>query len=153
MSMLLENCAGFVHVVPSGSNGGVGFYKLEPTIENATGSACLIIGIPLVYQEITQPVVTLDENRILYVFGSAWTDTMINGMLLLGDSSTGGRQLATLLDWYGTNKVSASTEGKSVKLSVGGRSVDAYITGLRLDAANPDTNTQLFTLTALTANT
>jgi hypothetical protein len=150
MSLILKDCKGHVHFIPSGGGGGVGFYKLDPPIQNASGGACLIMGIPLVYQEIVQPVVTLDDKRTLYVFGSAWTETMINGLLLLGGNRTGGRMLAGLMDWYETNKVSKLRA--PVKLSVGGRSVDAYIIGLRLDAANPNINTQNFTLMALTAN-
>ena len=151
MSLVLKDCKGHVHFIPSGGGGGVGFYKLDPPIPNAPGGACLIMGIPLVYQEIAQPVITLDAKRTLYVFGSAWTETMVNGLLLLGDNSSGGKQLELLIDWYESHNVSVP-DAKPVSLSLGGKAVDAYITGLRLDAANPNINTQAFTLTALTAN-
>jgi hypothetical protein len=76
---------------------------------------------------------------------------MVNGLLLLGDNSSGGRQLELLINWYEAHNVSVP-DAKPVSLSLGGKAVDAYITGLRLDAANPNINTQAFTLTALTAN-
>lgn len=148
MSAILKDCKGHVHFIPSGGGGGVGFYKVEPTIQPAGGGAVLILGIPLVYQEIVQPTVTLDDKRTLYIFGSAWSETMINGVLLLGGNRTQGKTLVSLLDWYETNRVS-KLKGP-VKLSVGSRAIDAYIVGLRIDAANPSINTQNFSIIALT---
>jgi hypothetical protein len=149
MSAVFEDCKGFVHFIPSGSGKGTGFYKLKPPIPNASGGACLIQGIPLQLQEIVQPVVTLDDKRTLYVFGSAWSETTIMGVLLLGDNKSGGQQLSSLLGWYESNRVSKSK--KSVELSLGGKSIDAYIVGLRLEAANPAINTQGFSILALTS--
>jgi hypothetical protein len=96
-----------------------------------------------------QPVVTLDDKRTLYVFGSAWSETTIMGVLLLGDNKSGGQQLSSLLGWYESNRVSKSK--KAVELSLGGKSIDAYIVGLRLEAANPAINTQGFSIMALTS--
>ncbi len=149
MSAILKDCKGHVHFIPSGGGGGVGFYKLEPKINAAGGGACLILGIPLAYQEIVQPTVTLDDKRTLYVFGSAWSETMINGVLLLGGNRTQGRTLGALLDWYEKNRVSKRPE--PVSLSVGSKTIDAYVVGLRLDAANPAINTQNFSIIALTS--
>ena len=150
MSAILKDCKVHVHFVPSGGGGGVGFYKLKPEIQPAGGGACLILGIPLALQEIVQPTVTLDDKRTLYVFGSAWSETTINGMLLLGGNKTQGRTLGALLDWYEANKVSKRPE--PVELSLGSKTINAYVVGLRLDAANPTINTQNFSIIALTAS-
>ena len=149
MSAILEDCRGHVHFIPSGGGGGTGFYKMNPSIPAAGGGACLILGIPLQYQEIIQPVVTLDDKRTLYVFGSAWSETMINGVLLLGDNKSGGAIIGSLIGWYEANKVSVKLA--PIILSMGGKTVNAYITGLRLADANPVINTQNFSIMALTS--
>ena len=108
------------------------------------------MGVPLVYQEIVQPSVTLDDKRTLYVFGSAWSETTINGLLLLGDNKSQGKALGSLLDWYESNKI--SRRKSPVKLSVGSKSINAYVVGLRLADANPTINTQSFSIIALTGD-
>ena len=149
MSAILEDCRGHVHFITSGGGGGSGFYKMNPSIPDAGGGKCLILGIPLQYQEIVQPVVTLDDKRTLYVFGSAWSETMINGVLLLGDNKSGGAIIGSLLSWYEQNKVSARPA--PIVLSLGGKTVNVYVTGLRLADANPTINTQNFSIMALTS--
>lgn len=149
MSVVLADCKGHVHAMTFSA--GSGFYKVLPDIPSADGGRCLLLGIPLALQEIVQPTVTLDDKRTLYVFGTAWNEASITGVLLLGDSTTGGAQLQSLLDWYEANRVSV-LKGP-VKLSLGPKGVDAYVTGLRLDAADPQFNKQMFSIILLVSKT
>jgi hypothetical protein len=152
MSTVIADCRGYVHVYSErGGSGSQGFYKLRPDIPSAGGGYCLIQGIPLAYQEIVQPTVTLDDLRTLYIFGSAWNEITVAGMLLLGPNSGGGAMLGSLLSWYDSNRVS-KLEGP-ISLSLGPKSVDAYVTGLRLDAADPEFNKQAFSIIMLTPET
>lgn len=144
MSAVIEDCRGTVHMV---GTSGAGFYKLDPDIVVNGDGKCLILGIPLALQEIVQPTVTLDDKRTLYVFGSAWNESSVTGMLLLGKNSGGGGALQDLLSWYETHRVSKSAD--SVRLSMGTGGVDAYVTGLRLEAADEKFNTQMFSLTLI----
>ena len=154
MSLVIENCKGHVHVVGkvygTAWGRGAGFYKLEPKVEDTEGAKVLILGIPLNFREIVQPTVTLDEKRTLYVFGSAWNEMALNGLLLLGENKTGGAQVEKLLDWYAKNRVSELKD--SVQVSLGPAAVKAYVVGLRLEAANPKFNTQAFSIVLLTAD-
>ena len=154
MSMAIENCAGKVFVFGTSSGGGgrtSGFYALDPEIPSDSEGRALILGIPLTYREIVQPVVALDDSRTLYVFGSAWNDVGVHGVLLLGTADGGGSILDSLLGWYDENRV-----GKKmgpVSLSVGPKAVDAFVVGLVLEQADPVFNKQMFSIRMVTADT
>jgi hypothetical protein len=152
-SLAIENCKGYVHVILESGGGGrtSGFYSISPEIPEGEGSKVVILGIPIGFQEIVQPTVTLDDKRILYVFGTAWSSVTVLGQLLLGDASTGGDQVKKLLDWYDQNRVSQSEA--PIRLSLGTTGLNAYLTGLRLEQADPRFNTQMFSLQLLTAET
>tara|TARA_R110002110_G_scaffold49550_2_gene147112 strand:- start:2745 stop:3224 length:480 start_codon:yes stop_codon:yes gene_type:complete len=157
MSLAIENCKGHVHVFSDSGEGGrtSGFYALEPPIPDTEGSKALVLGIPLQFQEIVQPTVTLDDKRALYVFGTAWNDVSVAGILLLGDASTRGAMLGSLIDWYNENRVGVRHKhggGDPVRVSMGTAGFDAYVTGLTLGAANPQFNTQQFNIKLLTAD-
>lgn len=151
MSLIIEDCKGHVHVMGTGGKRGrtTGFYEIEPSIPETDGSKAIILGIPVGMQEIVQPAVTLDDKRTLYVFGTAWNEGSIQGLLLLGESSTKGAQLEKLMSWYEENRV--SKKKGPIKLSLGSTGVSAYVTGLRLDAADPKFNKQAFTIMLLTS--
>ena len=106
--------------------------------------------MPLEFNEIVQPTTTLDDKRVLYVFGTAWNNISVSGILLLGEQDTRGDQLTKLISWYNENRVSVKRE--PVKVSLGTAAVDAYVTGLRLGQANPKTNTQMFSIVMVTAD-
>lgn len=146
MSLIIANCAGTVHVIPT-KGGGSGFFKLDPAIQNAEDGRCLVIGVPLEYAEIVQPMVTLDDRKIINVFGSAWSEASIAGMLLLGSKDSGGKQLDNLLSWYETNNISKLED--SVSASLGTTALEAYVVGLSIGQPDPSFNTQPFTIRTL----
>lgn len=151
-SLAIENCKGHVHVFSDSGEGGrtSGFYDLSPRIPDTDGSKALVLGIPIQFREIVQPTVTLDDKRALYVFGTAWNDVSVTGLLLLGGANTRGALLQTLINWYNTNRVGARRG--PVRVSMGTSGMDAYVTGLTLGAANPQFNTQQFNISLLTAD-
>ena len=151
MSLLLEDCKGVVHAISTGgANRSAGFYKIVPELPaDVGGGHCVILGITLALQEIVQPTVTLDDKRALYVFGSAWNEVTLQGMLLLGGSSGIGAIAGALQTWYETNRVSVAKA--PVMVSIGtSAGIQVYVVGLRLEAANPEFNTQNFSIILLT---
>ena len=150
--VVLENCKGFIHVFSD--NGGEGqssgFYEISPAIPETDGSRALILGIPLTFREIVQPTTTLDDKRVMYLFGTAWNEVNIGGILLLGTSETRGAQLAELISWYNSNRVS-ELRGP-ISCSLGTVGIDAFVVGLSLSEANPRVNTQSFNISLLTAD-
>lgn len=146
-STTLADCKGWVHAFDGPSSS---FYRLEPEIDNAPGSRALVLGVPLNFVEIVQPTTTLDDKRVLYLFGTAWNDISVAGILLLGNSSTGGKQLTVLLNWYAANRV--SHKRGPVRVSLGDTGVDAYVVGLKLEQAEAKANTQMFSIQMVTAD-
>jgi len=146
-STTLADCKGWVHAFDGPSDG---FYRLDPKIPDAPGSRALVLGVPLNFMEIVQPTTTLDDKRVLYLFGTAWNDITVAGILLLGNSSTGGKQLTELLQWYAAHRV--SHKRGPVQVSLGDYAVDAYVVGLRLEQAEARANTQLFSIQMVTAD-
>lgn len=146
-SLAIAGCKGHVHTFGGNSNG---FYEIEPPIPDAADSKALILGIPLSLSEIVQTTTTLDDRRVLYVFGTAWSELSVAGILLLGESSTRGEQLAKLKQWYDENRVSQKMA--PIKVSLGTYGLDAYVIGLRLEPANGQNNTQTFSILLVTAD-
>lgn len=151
MQVIEAKCKGHVHAFGSGGSsagGSGGFYEIEGFPSGGSGSKALILGVPLNLQEIVQPSVTLDDKRTLYVFGSAWSDVTVTGILLLGEASTKGALAGQLISWYNSNRVGKLKAPVSV--SIGTSKLSCYVTGLTLGEANGDTNTQIFNVEMLT---
>lgn len=146
-SLSIVGCKGSVHVFGEGSPG---FYAVDPPIPDAQDSKVLIMGVPLRLSEIVQPTATLDDRRILYVFGTAWSELSVSGLMLLGDSSTRGDQLTKVRTWVAENRV--SRKKGPVSVSIGTSGLDGYVVGLSLGEANGQNNTQSFSIEMLTAD-
>lgn len=142
MSAVIEFCPGRVHVFKQGDgNEGEGFYKLDPKIDVGSGGKVLIMGAPIELREIVQPVVTLDSKRILYTFGSAWTEAVVQVKVLLGESSSSGESLGALQKWYEKNRVSKKNK-EPVKISIATAAHQGYLVGMRIGQADSNYNTQ-----------
>ena len=145
MSANIEFCPGKVHVFKQGSGSeGVGFYKLTPTVDVGSEGKVLVMGVPLEFREIVQPVVTLDDRRILYSFGSAWSSGSAMLKILLGESSGSGQALNSVQSWYSSNRLSA-LKG-SIELSIANKAHEVFLIGMSLGAADANYNTQDVTL-------
>lgn len=149
MSTQIEFCAGKVHSFPKSGNkkdgtGGVGSYALIPPIEVGEGSNLLIMGVPIELREIAQPVVTLDDTRILYTFGAAWTTATVMLKLLIGDGDDSS--LNEVQAWYEANRLSKLTE-TPIQLSIAKKAYPVFLVGMSLGSADADFNTQDIVLT------
>lgn len=147
MSANIEFCPGRVHIFKQGAgSAGVGFYEVQPPITVPYGSKVLVMGVPLSFREIVQPVVTLDDRRILFTFGSAWSEANVMLKILLGDASGNGAALLALESWYSANRLSKRTTAPC-NISIATKAHPAYLVGMTIGQADPNYNTQDVTLT------
>ncbi len=142
MGAAIEICTGRVHVFRQGAgNSGRGFYATDPAVVVPNGSRCLVMGVPIEQREIVQPVVTLDDQRILYAFGSAWSQATVLLKILLGESSGDGRALGAVQTWYDTNRLVKRLDSP-VGLSIATKAHDVFLVGLNIGQADGQYNTQ-----------
>jgi len=143
---ILTPCRGNVYKVdPVEGSGDSGFYKIEGLeAKKGPGDALLIMSVSPEKNDIVAPVVTLENTKILYSFGSNFGNIAISGMLLLGKSGTPGQCLKTLTDFFDSNRVSKS----SSPINVSGPSTGwkVFLTGLKIGEADSVNNTQPFVL-------
>jgi hypothetical protein len=142
MSSLIEPCAGFVHFFPQG-NGQSGFLKLSPPLPRYA----IIQATPIDLREIVQPSVTLNDKRTIYVFGSAWAEGSVSGMLLLGKDGTGGSSAGELKGWYESNRIKKGAS--PVTISIADASYSGYVIGMSFGDSVPQFNKQGFSISFL----
>lgn len=146
MSANIEFCAGRVHIFRQGNGSeGTGFYFLDPEITVGSGSKVLVMGAPLTFREIVQPVVTLDDKRILFSFGSAWSEAAVLVKVLIGESSSDGSALRAVQTWYEEHRLSKKME-TPVGISIANKANDAFLVGMSIGQADATYNTQDVTL-------
>ena len=146
MSAMIDFCQGKVHIFKQGAgNEGTGFYQLDPKI-SVSGGKVLVMGAPLTFREIVQPVVTLDDRRILFAFGSAWSEANVILKILLGTASGAGAALGSVQSWYHENRLSKKMT-TPVKLSIATKAHEVFLVGMSIGAADSNCNTQDVTLT------
>ena len=146
MSAIIETCTGFVHVFTQ-PGGGSGFLKLDPELPSAGDGKIIMQATPITLREIVQPSVTLNDKRTIYVFGSAWAEGSVSGLMLLGKDGEGGAIAGALKNWYESNRVSASSE--PVSISIADASYSGYLTGMQFGDGDPNFNKQQFSLSFL----
>lgn len=144
---MIDFCPGRVHIFKQGDGqAGLGSYKLEPEIKVGGGGRVLMMGAPLTLREIVQPVVTLDDKRILFTFGSAWSEAQVMVKVLLGEAKSADASLGALQAWYTQNRLSKKMD-TALELSIGNKAHDVYLVGMSIGAADPNYNTQDVTMT------
>lgn len=146
MSALIQSCAGFVHVFPQ-PGGGSGFLKLDPALPEVGDGRCIIQSTPITIREIVQPSVTLNDKRTIYVFGSAWAEGSVSGVMLLGKDGSGGSIAGALKSWYETNRVSAKSD--PVTISIADAKFSGYVVGMGFGDTQPEFNKQSFSISFL----
>ena len=146
MSAIIESCAGFVHVFTQ-PGGGSGFLKVEPALPTAGDGRAIIQATPITLREIVQPSVTLNDKRTIYVFGSAWAEGTVSGILLLGKDGTGGAIAGAMKSWYESNRISKKSD--PVTISVADASYSGYLIGMNFGEGDARFNKMSFTLSFL----
>ena len=120
-------------------------FKLDPDLSGTEESPIILQSVNVENKAITLPVSTLDNTRILYVFGEAWGDISVGGIACLGQGGV-GPALSSLVSWYEQHTVAKSESEIKVSLP-GGVSYKFYLTGLVLGDASPEYQTFGFTVT------
>lgn len=147
MSAIIESCAGYIHIF-SDSGGGTSFLKIDPPLpDNGDGGKCIITGAPINLREIVQPSVTLNDKRTIYVFGSAWAEGSVSGIMLLGKDGSGGGIAGDLKGWYESNRISKKMS--PVTLSIASAKFTSYVTGLSFGESQPEFNKMSFSISFL----
>jgi len=148
---ILAPCRGNVYRVnPVPGSGDSGFYYIpDLQAKKGDGDALLIMSVSPQETDVVSPVVTLENTKILYSFGSNFGNITISGMVLLGKSGSPGKSLKTIIDFFETRRVSKKSEAVSVMgPSVGWR---VFLTGLQIGEADSVNNTQSFQLSGIIA--
>jgi hypothetical protein len=148
---ILSPCRGNVYKVdPVEGAGDSGFYRVEGLeAKKGPGDALLIMSVSPEKSDIVSPVVTLENTKILYSFGSNFGTITISGMLLLGKSGEPGQCLKTLIDFFDSNRVSKTST--SINVSGPGTAWKVFLTGLRIAEADSVNNTQAFAMSGAIA--
>lgn len=118
----------------------------------------LIQNIEYEDNDVVLPIVAVDDARVLYGFGKDFGKLFITGLLCIPTSEVsdenGRKQTTNLIDELNTafNKTRSTATAKPVNISGAmGFKTKAYIIGMKLHSANPQSNTIQFTLTGLVA--
>jgi hypothetical protein len=143
---ILTPCRGNVYKVnPVEGSGDSGFYRIEELqAQKGPGDALLIMSVNPEESDLVVPVVTLENTKILYSFGSNFGNITISGLLLLGKSGVPGQCLKTLIDFFEKHRVSKSAS--SINVSGPSTGWKVFLTGLKVGEADSMNNTQSFAL-------
>jgi hypothetical protein len=147
---------GCVYAVPDPSSGGAGFYSLEGLQTGQTSGTVsgviLLQGVDLRVGDIIQPVVTLENTKVLYTFGSDFGNVSIGGEILLGpaNAEANSPSFNLITSYFDTNRVAISQ--KPVKLSMpGSKSYFVYLQGLSIGRVDPEFHIQPFAFAGIIA--
>lgn len=148
---ILTPCRGNVYKVnPVEGSGDIGFYYIpDLQAKKGPGDALLVMSVSPQETDIVAPVVTLENTKILYSFGSNFGNINISGMLLLGKSGTPGQSLKSLVDFFEEKRVSKTSS--AIDVSGPGTGWRVFLTGLSVSEAESNTNTQSFVLSGIIA--
>lgn len=145
---IIAPCRGNVYKVDptNGSGGGgAGFFKVDGLEASGDdGSALLVNSVSLKDQDVVLPVITLENTRILYSFGSDFGDISVSGMLLLGKAGGSSQVLSKLVDFFQSNRVSKNPSAVSV--TGPGTGWNMFLVGLVVQDAEATTHIQPFQL-------
>lgn len=138
--MAFTPCRGFFYKTSPSGGGGEGFYS----VSGLQAEEILILGVRVEEQEVTAPVVTLDNLRILYSFGSAIGNISVVGSILLGSADVAvGDGLKTVTSFYESAKQSDSPVNVTGPGGVGWK---MYITSLTISEPDLDFHIQPFVI-------
>jgi hypothetical protein len=143
---ILTPCRGNVYKVdPVEGAGDSGFYEIkELTAKKGQGDALIIMSVNPEESDILSPVVTLENTKILYTFGSNFGNITISGLLMLGKSGVPGQCLKTLIDFFTKHRV--SKESNPINVSGPSTGWKVFLNGLKVGEADSINNTQPFAL-------
>jgi hypothetical protein len=133
--------------------GTKGLYALRPDITSGDDQSPVILeGIDLTDQDMVSPVSTVENFKVLYVFGTDYGQVRISGLCLLGavDGANSGQAFGAVIDYFQKNRVSASRKPISISMP-GSKAYNVYLTGLAIGQPDAAFNIQPFALIGLIA--
>ena len=145
---------GCMFIVPSLNAGtSKGFYGLEGLTTGPIGknnSIVLLQGVDYMDTDIIAPVVTLENTKILYTFGSNFGNISIIGEILVGPAgwlTTGSRDVQ---NYFNEKRVSKKKEPVTLSMN-GSKYLSVFLQGLRIGTMSPDTHVQPFAFIGIVA--
>lgn len=127
------------------SNGGSGFYALNPSLDGEANAPIIINGTDTADSDSIFPVATLDSKKFVFVMGEDFGNLSITGMVLLGKSDQGGASFRKVVDYFASNRV--GVRETPLTLSMPGRtSIKFMLHSLAVAQADPQFNIQYFQL-------
>ena len=151
MSASFYPARGCVYQVPGDAGGnGPGFYALEPKL-TSQGSIILLQGVEQQLSDIIQPIVTLEDTKLIYTFGSNFQRISIYGEILLGPVGGSGAGASDVVSYFQTNRM--SQKQSTIFISTpGSKAIAAYLQSLVVGKVDPQFHIQPFIFTALAAD-
>lgn len=150
MAAILVPCRGFNYQVPVAGKKGTAFYKVEGLTTGQKKNPILITGVTVKDSDVVMPVITLENTKILYTFGSDFGEVVISGLILLGSADDKSQAMGDLIKFFQEKRVSKSKN--TVKVSGPSKSSWAiFLNGMTIGDADPTYNIQTFAISGSVA--
>lgn len=141
---------GCVYRVDTAGAGGAGWYAMRGLLTAVGNSPILVQGIQLAAAELVQPVITLDNSKILYAFGEDFSALTVFGEILLGPAGSQSQSLGYLQNFYSARRVTKALTSP-VSVSAPGVAYDMYLTGLQVGRVDPEFHVQPWAMQGVVA--
>ena len=126
-------------------NSATAFYKLAPAISSDDGSPVLILGATVKEQDVISPKSTLDDYRIVFLFGKTFGSIHISGAVLLGLT---GKGLAGVQDYFEYFRVANFKQPIQVS-TPGGKAYNFLLVSMETGMVDPQFGNLPFTFTGV----
>jgi hypothetical protein len=114
------------------------------SVPGLTSQGVLISAITVEDNDIIMLKSTINGNKIIYTAGTAFGSVGISGEVLLGSVKCKGKDFQTVVSWFEKARVSKSS--RPVSVSAHKVAYNVYVTGMVVSQADPEFNTQGFTI-------
>jgi len=143
---VIATCRGFNYKIAPSGGASTCLYKVDGMPTGQDTNPILISGVSIQDDDITLPVITLESTRVLYTFGANFGEVMVNGLILLGNSTGGGGEsFSKVVEFFKSKRVSSSKSSVNVS-GPKGTSWKVFLTGLMIRESDPQFNIQPFSL-------
>lgn len=128
-----------------------GWYDVKGLRQEGSLTPVLIQGIQLAAVDLVQPVITLDNSKILYTFGEDFTAVTAFGDILLGSAAgNAGAGMNQVQNFFLENRVSKLKNTVSFS-APGSLAYSVYLTGLQFGHVDPEFHIQPWALQGVVA--
>jgi hypothetical protein len=144
---------GCVYRVQSSGNGTQGFYSFADLPTGGQGSSVVLLqGVDYNASDILQPIVTLEDMKVLYSFGSDFSQVVVFGEILLGPAGgNAGDAFNQVITFFQNNRTSVKKAPTTLSLP-GSRTLNIYLQALNIGRVDPEYHVQPFAFTGICAD-